>query len=74
MHEKRFKKLLEELEKYRQDCSNLVIQKWELISICNEISIVIAEMRKQEVQYEMTNDEIEKVKWVYTYLRNVVGN
>lgn len=74
MHEKRFKKLLEELEKYRQDYSNLVIQKWELISICNEISIVIAEMRKQEVQYEMTNDEIEKVKWVYTYLRNVVGN
>ena len=69
MYEKKFKKLLEEMRKYREDESNLRIQKWELISVCNEIALVVAKMRKQESQYEMTDEELEDVQWVYAYLR-----
>lgn len=45
MYEKKFKELLEEMRKYRADDSNLKIQEWELISVCNEIALVVAEMR-----------------------------
>lgn len=69
MYEKKFKELLEEMRKYREDESNLRIQKWELISVCNEIALVVAKMRKQESQYEMTDEELEDVQWVYAYLR-----
>lgn len=69
MYEKKFKELLEEMRKYRADDSNLKIQKWELISVCNEIALVVAKMRKQESQYEMTDEELEDVQWVYAYLR-----
>lgn len=69
MYEKKFKELLEEMRKYREDESNLRIQKWELISVCNEIALVVAKMRKQENQYEMTDEELEDVQWVYAYLR-----
>lgn len=72
MYEKKFKELLEEMRKYREDDSNLRIQKWELISVCNEIALVVAKMRKQESQedrYEMTDEELEDVQWVYAYLR-----
>ncbi len=69
MYEKKFKELLEEMRKYREDESNLRIQKWKLISVCNEIALVVAKMRKQESQYEMTDEELEDVQWVYAYLR-----
>ena len=69
MYEKKFKELLEGMRKYREDESNLRIQKWELISVCNEIALVVAKMRKQESQYEMTDEELEDVQWVYAYLR-----
>lgn len=72
MYEKKFKELLEEMRKYRADDSNLKIQEWELISVCNEIALVVAEMRNQENQndrYEMTDEELEDVQWVYAYLR-----
>lgn len=72
MYEKKFKELLEEMRKYRADDSNLRIQGWELDSICNEIALVVADMRKQENQqyrYEMTDKELEDVQWVYSYLR-----
>lgn len=72
MYEKKFKELLEEMRKYQEDDSNLRIQKWELISVCNEIALVVAKMRKQESQedrYEMTDEELEDVQWVYAYLR-----
>lgn len=69
MYEMKFKELLEEMRKYREDESNLRIQKWELISVCNEIALVVAKMRKQESQYEMTDEELEDVQWVYAYLR-----
>lgn len=72
MYEKKFKELLEEMRKYRADDSNLRIQGWELDSICNEIALVVADMRKQENQqyrYKMTDKELEDVQWVYAYLR-----
>ena len=72
MYEKKFKELLEEMRKYRADDSNLTIQGWELFSICSEIALVVAAMRKQENQkdrYEMTDEELEDVQWVYAYLR-----
>lgn len=69
MHEKKFKELLKEMNKYRKDTSIPRIQEWELISICNEIALVIAQMRKDEVRYEMTDRELEDVQWVYAYLR-----
>ena len=69
MYEKKFKELLEEMRKYRADDSNLKIQEWELVSVCNEIALVVAKMRKQESQYEMTDEELEDVQWVYAYLR-----
>ena len=72
MYEKKFKELLEEMRKYRADDSNLKIQEQELVSVCNEIALVVAEMRKQESQkdrYEMNDEELEDVQWVYAYLR-----
>lgn len=77
MYEKKFKELLEEMRKYRADDSNLKIQKWELISVCNEIALVVAEMRNQENQndrYEMTDEELEDVQWAYAYLRTRTNN
>ena len=74
MYEKKFKELLEEMRKYREDESNLRIQKWELISVCNEIALVVAKMRKQESQYEMTDEELEDVQWAYAYLRTRTNN
>ena len=77
MYEKKLKELLKEMNKYRADESDLRIQGWELISVCNEIALVVAEMRKQENQkdrYEMTDKELEDVQWAYAYLRTRPNN
>ena len=65
----KFKELRKELDKYRADDSNLVLQKWELISICNHIDMVITKMKEMNLEYEMAEDELNDVKWVYNYLR-----
>ena len=69
MYEKRFKELLTEMNKYRNDDSNTIIQRWELISVCNEIVLLVSEMREQKYEYVMTDSELENLQWAYAYLR-----
>ena len=69
MYEKKFKELLTEMNKYRNDNSNTVIQRWELISVCNEIILLVSEMREQKYEYVMTDSELENLQWAYAYLR-----
>lgn len=71
MYEEKFKELLEEMDVYRKDDSNPRLQRQELISICNEISLLVLEMRNQpkEKRYIMTDKELEDVQWAYAYLR-----
>lgn len=73
MYEEKFKSLIEEMKKYREDCSNTVIQRWELVSVCNELSLLVAKMRKQGCRYEMTEEELEELQWAYDYLRTREG-
>lgn len=73
MYEEKFKSLIEEMKKYREDDSNTIIQRWELISVCNEIVLLVTEMRKQEYEYEMTDEELENLQWAYAYLRTRTG-
>ena len=73
MYEKKFKELLTEMNKYRNDDSNTVIQRWELISVCNEIILLVSEMREQEYEYVMTDSELENLQWAYAYLRTRTG-
>lgn len=74
--EKRLKDLLNEMRKYRKDDSNLRIQRWELISVCNEIALLLTEMRnqKESERYRMTDEELEDVQWAYAYLRTRTGS
>lgn len=73
MYEKRFKELLTEMNKYRNDDSNTIIQRWELISVCNEIVLLVSEMREQKYEYVMTDSELENLQWAYAYLRTRTG-
>ena len=73
MYEKKFKELLTEMNKYRNDDSNTVIQRWELISVCNEIILLVSEMREQKYEYVMTDSELENLQWAYAYLRTRTG-
>ena len=73
MYEKKFKELLIEMNKYRNDDSNTVIQRWELISVCNEIILLVSEMREQKYEYVMTDSELENLQWAYAYLRTRTG-
>lgn len=73
MYEKKFKELLTEMNKYRNDDSNTVIQRWELISVCNEIILLVSEMREQKYEYVMTDSELENLQWTYAYLRTRTG-